>query len=221
MNNCVEVTKLTKSYDGMEKPLFNGLSFSLDDSAVISGVSGSGKSTLLQIIAGLDSSDSGEIKILGKDITKINKEDLNQFRKKYLGFVYQFHHLLNDFTAVENVMLPLQVNGMSYAESYIAAKKIINEVGLGDRLNHFPNQLSGGERQRIAICRAIIHKPKLIFADEPTGNLDKKNSQLVMQLLFKLVKLNGIKIILVTHDQSILKKFKNRFLIIDGKLKKC
>jgi len=129
--------------------------------------------------------------------------------------------LLNDFNVLENVMLPLKVNNINDGYAMQQAKKLLNSVGLLDRIMHYPNQLSGGEKQRVAICRALIHQPKVIFADEPTGNLDKKNSKIVMDLLLKGTQQNNIKLLLVTHDQSMLSNFKNRFEFIDGRLKKC
>jgi ABC-type lipoprotein export system ATPase subunit len=221
MNNFLEIYGLKKTFPALDKPLFSNLSIKLSESTVFTGVSGSGKSTFLQIIAGLDVCDKGSIKFFGNELCDIKQSDLINLRKHEFGFIYQFHHLLNDFNVLENVMLPLKVNNINEAYAMQQAKKLLNTVGLLDRIMHYPNQLSGGEKQRVAICRALIHKPKVIFADEPTGNLDKKNSKIVLDLLLKGTQQNNIKLLLVTHDQSMLSNFKNRFEFIDGRLKKC
>jgi lipoprotein-releasing system ATP-binding protein len=221
MSNFLEIHDLKKTFPALDKPLFSNLSIKLSESTVFTGVSGSGKSTFLQIIAGLDVCDKGSIKFFGNELFGIKQSDLINLRKHEFGFIYQFHHLLNDFNVLENVMLPLKVNNINDGYAMQQAKKLLNSVGLLDRIMHYPNQLSGGEKQRVAICRALIHQPKVIFADEPTGNLDKKNSKIVMDLLLKGTQQNNIKLLLVTHDQSMLSNFKNRFEFIDGRLKKC
>lgn len=221
MSNFLEIHDLKKTFPALDKPLFSNLSIKLSESTVFTGVSGSGKSTFLQIIAGLDVCDKGSIKLFGNELCGIKQSDLINLRKHEFGFIYQFHHLLNDFNVLENVMLPLKVNNINDGYAMQQAKKLLNSVGLLDRIMHYPNQLSGGEKQRVAICRALIHQPKVIFADEPTGNLDKKNSKIVMDLLLKGTQQNNIKLLLVTHDQSMLSNFKNRFEFIDGRLKKC
>jgi ABC-type lipoprotein export system ATPase subunit len=221
MSNFIEVTSLKKTFSSLEKPLFNNLTFNLKENSIFTGVSGSGKSSLLQILAGLDSFDDGSVKVFGNELFKINQDALNDLRKNIFGFVYQFHHLLNDFNVIDNISLPLLIKGFSKNTATIKAKKIAEYVGLKERLLHHPNQLSGGEKQRVAICRALVHNPKVIFADEPTGNLDKKNSKLIIELILDLAKENNSKVILVSHDRDILKNFKNRFQLVDGELKKC
>ena len=221
MINFLEIHDLKKTFSALDKPLFSNLSIKLSQSAVFTGVSGSGKSTFLQIIAGLDVCDNGSIKFFGNELCGIKESDLVNLRKQEFGFIYQFHHLLTDFNVLENVMLPLKVNNVNKAYASQQAKKLLNSVGLLNRIKHYPNQLSGGEKQRVAICRALIHQPRVIFADEPTGNLDKKNSKIVLDLLLKATQQNNIKLLLVTHDQSMLSNFKNRFEFIDGRLKKC
>jgi ABC-type lipoprotein export system ATPase subunit len=221
MSNFIEVTSLKKTFSSLEKPLFNNLTFNLKENSIFTGVSGSGKSSLLQILAGLDSFDDGSVKVFGNELFKINQDVLNELRKNIFGFVYQFHHLLNDFNVIDNISLPLLIKGFSKNTATIKAKKIAEYVGLKERLLHHPNQLSGGEKQRVAICRALVHNPKVIFADEPTGNLDKKNSKLIIELILDLAKENNSKVILVSHDRDILKNFKNRFQLVDGELKKC
>ncbi len=221
MSNVVEIKNLTKRFPSLEKPLFDRLSIEINESSVITGVSGSGKTTFMQIIAGLDTFDQGDVAVLGKSLSSLSSSQVTTFRRKEFGFIYQFHHLLNDFNVLENVKIPLLLNGYDDDKATKKAKNLIRQVGLSERLHHFPNQLSGGERQRVAVCRAVIHDPKIIFADEPTGNLDKKNSRIVIDLLIKLAKEKSISLIMVTHDLSVLKKFKNKLEFVDGKLKKC
>ena len=175
----------------------------------------------MQIIAGLDTFDQGDVVVLGKSLSSLSSSQVTTFRRKEFGFIYQFHHLLNDFNVLENVKIPLLLNEYDDDKATKKAKNLIHQVGLSERLHHFPNQLSGGERQRVAVCRAVVHDPKIIFADEPTGNLDKKNSRIVIDLLIKLAKEKSISLIMVTHDLSVLKKFKNKLEFVDGKLKKC
>ena len=221
MSNIVEIKNLTKRFPSLEKPLFDRMSIEISESSVITGVSGSGKTTFMQIIAGLDTFDKGDVGVLGKSLRSLSSSQVATLRRKEFGFIYQFHHLLNDFNVLDNVKLPLLLNGLDDDKATKKAKNLIHQVGLSERLHHFPNQLSGGERQRVAVCRAVIHDPKIIFADEPTGNLDKKNSKVVIDLLIKLAKEKSISLIMVTHDLSVQKKFKNKLEFVDGKLKKC
>ncbi len=221
MSNVIEIKNLIKRFPSLEKPLFNRLSVEINESTVITGVSGSGKTTFIQIIAGLDTFDQGDVNVLGKSLKSLSSSQVTNIRRKEFGFIYQFHHLLNDFNVLENIKLPLLLNGYDDDKASIKAKSLISQVGLSERLHHFPNQLSGGERQRVAVCRAVVHDPKIIFADEPTGNLDKKNSKIVIDLLIKMAKEKSISLIMVTHDLSVLNKFKNKLEFVDGKLKKC
>ncbi len=221
MSNVIEIKNLIKRFPSLEKPLFNRLSVEINESTVITGVSGSGKTTFMQIIAGLDTFDQGDVNVLGKSLKSLSSSQVTNIRRKEFGFIYQFHHLLNDFNVLENIKLPLLLNGYDDDKASIKAKSLISQVGLSERLHHFPNQLSGGERQRVAVCRAMVHDPKIIFADEPTGNLDKKNSKIVIDLLIKMAKEKSISLIMVTHDLSVLNKFKNKLEFVDGKLKKC
>ncbi len=172
----------------------------------LTGPSGSGKTTLLQIAGLLDSPTSGEVWINGIDASRADDKTRTELRKNYLGFVYQFHHLLPEFSAWENVALPLLIQGKSREESFLAAEKTLQEVGLADRLNHKPAQLSGGQQQRVALARAIVGKPKLILADEPTGNLDSELSERIFTLLRDLVKNHGIGCLVVTHNLELAKK---------------
>ncbi len=172
----------------------------------LTGPSGSGKTTLLQIAGLLDSPTSGEVWINGIDASRADDKTRTELRKNHLGFVYQFHHLLPEFSAWENVALPLLIQGKSREESFLAAEKTLQEVGLVDRLNHKPAQLSGGQQQRVALARAIVGKPKLILADEPTGNLDSELSERIFTLLRDLVKNHGIGCLVVTHNLELAKK---------------
>ena len=187
---------------------------------MITGESGAGKSTLLNIIAGLDSFNSGEIYAKDYEVHKLNEEDLSNYRMHYLGLIFQFHYLLKDFTALENVMLSALIAGEKKNEAKIRAMELLEDVKLSNRLNHYPSQLSGGERQRVAVARALINSPNLILADEPTGNLDKNNAQLVKELLFSVVDKHKKSLILVTHDTDIAKSADVWCVLEAGKLKK-
>lgn len=223
MNNLIQVKKIKKTFPLLEKPLFNDVSFTMQESSniAISGVSGSGKSTFLQILAGLESFDSGSVLLLGSKLEKISEKKINIIHRKSIGFIYQFHHLLSDFTALENIMIPLLLNDINYHAAQSASLKMLKNVGLAARANHYPRELSGGERQRVAIARAVIHTPKIIFADEPTGSLDKKNSSLILNLLLELVQEFNISLIVATHNLEHIKRFQSSYEMIDGQLKKC
>lgn len=186
----------------------------------IIGASGSGKSTLLHVVGGLDQIDSGKIVIDNEDISTYKKEKLAAFRNQKIGFVFQFHHLLPEFTALENVAMPSLIKGDSYKEACAKAESFLNIVGMKHRLSHRPSELSGGEQQRVAIARALINKPKILLADEPTGNLDSKNAGIVLDLFFDIQKQTGITLIMVTHDHSIAKRTDRMFELFDGVLNK-
>jgi len=180
------------------------------------GPSGSGKTTLLQIAGLLDETTSGQVLINGIDVSKSHDEERTKVRKNHIGFVYQFHHLLPEFSAIENVALPLLIQGKSKAEAMAEAKKILEEVGLEDRLNHKPSQLSGGQQQRVALARAVISKPSLILADEPTGNLDSTIAVKIFEMLQSLVKNYGIGCLVVTHNLELAKQADRIISIRDG-----
>lgn len=182
---------------------------------VIAGPSGSGKSTLLSLIGGLDRPTSGTILAAGRRLDAMTEAELTEFRSEVLGFVFQFHYLLKDFTAAENVMLPAFMAGEKRAEATERARALLAEVDLSDRLDHYPGQLSGGERQRVALARALINRPALVLADEPTGNLDAANSRAVEQLLVSLVRGHGTTLIVVTHDTE-LARIGDRMLELTG-----
>lgn len=221
MSKILEVRNIRKLYisEGEELEVLRDVSFELKsgESLIITGESGCGKSTLLNIIGGLDSASSGYINSCGLDITSMNEDNLTSYRKKSVGFIFQFHYLLNDFTALENLMLPLLINGESKRKAKEHALQLINDVGLYDRLKHYPSQLSGGERQRIAIARALANKPEIILADEPTGNLDEMNSNMIQELLFTLVESYNKALVLVTHDQAIKNKGNYHCTIKNGR----
>ncbi len=215
----IKLNSVSKSYRDATKKLNVlkdiNLSVQQGEFVAITGASGCGKSTLLHLIGLLDSPDSGEIILDGQLRNKITNMEL--FRNKNIGFIFQFHYLLEDFTALENVIIPLLVQGYKKKEAVKIAKEILNTLGLEDRINHFPNQLSGGEEQRIAIARAIVTKPKILIADEPSGNLDDETTNIVMNILRNLNK-EGLTIIFVTHDLSLVAENDTHYTIKDGKL---
>jgi len=215
----IKLNKISKSYLDDKKRLNVlkevNLSVQEGEFVAITGASGCGKSTLLHLIGLLDSPDSGEIILAGERRDSIT--NMEQFRNKHIGFIFQFHYLLEDFTALENVIIPLLVQGYKKKDAIRVASEVIKSLGIGERMNHFPNQLSGGEEQRIAIARAIVTKPKILVADEPSGNLDDDTTQTVMSILRDLNK-QGLTIIFVTHDLSLVTQQDTHYTIKDGKL---
>lgn len=189
-----------------------------DEITAIIGQSGSGKSTLLHILGTLDTPDTGSLEFKGSELLKLSNQKKAQFRNFNLGFVYQFHHLLGDFTALENVMMPLLIANIPVKDAKLKAKEYLQKVGLSHRVNFRPNELSGGERQRVAIARAIVNKPDLILADEPTGNLDTQNAQEVFSIFSHLVKTEHVAVVMVTHDQNLASKCDKIYKMIDGEI---
>lgn len=205
--DIVLISGLTKTFSSASEKLviFDKLNFSIEEGKKISitGESGSGKSTFLNILGGLESADSGEIIAGSYKVHLLDEKSLTEYRSSFLGLVFQFHYLLKDFTALENVMLPALIAGRSKKEIKEKALSLLEDVKLAERKNHFPSQLSGGERQRVAVARSLINSPSLILADEPTGNLDPANAETVQNLLFSVVDKHKKTLVLVTHDQNI------------------
>lgn len=214
--------KLYKSYhDGVSKvDVLRGIDLSIacGERVAIIGPSGSGKSTLLHLLGGLDKPTSGEITIKGVDWQKINEKRRCQLRNQGLGFIYQFHHLLPEFTALENVSMPLLLAKASVSVAQERASKILDAVGLGARKEHKPSQLSGGERQRVAIARALVHQPYCVLADEPTGNLDQVTAAKVFDLMLELNQSMNTALVIVTHDQQLAQRMDRVLLLGNGVL---
>ncbi|HSK81685.1 MAG TPA: ABC transporter ATP-binding protein [Thermoanaerobaculia bacterium] len=219
MSVTVRATNLSKTYqDGVRRvEVLRGIDFAVEPGEMIAivGPSGSGKSTLLHLLGALDRPDSGAIEIGGQSLAALSGARLAGFRNRMIGFVFQFHQLLPDFTALENVMLPGRIAGREPGEVLESARRLLLEVGLVDRLDHFPNQLSGGERQRVALCRALVLEPPLLLADEPTGNLDPASGEHVFDLLLELQARHRTTGILVTHNPEIAERC-TRILRLEG-----
>lgn len=225
MSNVLTATQICKSYrDGQQvTQVLHGADLRIErgDMLAIVGSSGSGKSTLLHILGTLDKADSGQLSILGNDIAKLSVAQKARLRNEQLGFIYQFHHLLMDFTALENVAMPLLIRGLKAAEANRRAMTMLERVGLSHRVSHRPAELSGGERQRVAIARALVSEPALVLADEPTGNLDQHTAETVYQLLRSLNRELGTSFIVVTHDLALASKLDSYQLMRDGHLEKA
>ncbi len=184
----------------------------------IVGPSGAGKSTLIHIIGGLDAPTEGKVILESNNLYDFPDQELARVRNKKIGFIFQFHHLLPEFSALENVMIPSIINGIGSRNAKERARNLLNKVALSDRLRHKPNQLSGGEKQRVAVARALVNNPSIIFADEPTGNLDRKNSDMLLEMLLGLNQNEGITIVLVTHNEDIARRVGNIIKLEDGRI---
>jgi len=219
----LESKKLSKSYSNGYKQLevIKNLNLKVNTAEIITivGNSGSGKSTLLNLLGGLDSPDSGDLNILGKDILKLNNAEKAEFRNKDLGFIFQFHHLLPEFTAYENVLIPSLINDGSQ-DKEVVADELFDYVNLRDRKKHYPSELSGGERLRVAVLRALINQPPLILADEPTGNLDADNSKRLMQLFKKINSDFNQTFIITTHNPEVARIGTRCLKLTNGRLRK-
>ncbi|MDG1715995.1 MAG: ABC transporter ATP-binding protein [Saprospiraceae bacterium] len=209
---------IIKSYEDLQ--VLKGVDIDITKGEIVSiiGKSGAGKSTLLHIVGTLDHSDAGTIIINGVDTTRLNKKNLAKFRNETIGFVFQFHHLLNEFTALENITIPAHIRGTSATKAENKAKELLDYLGLGDRMDHKPQELSGGEQQRVAVARALINDPAVIFADEPTGNLDASSSDDLHNLFKKLQSEMGQTFLIVTHNQELAKLSDRTLTMQDGRI---
>lgn len=220
--NILEVQNISKIYeDGSSKVIaLDNVSIKIPEGhdVAILGASGSGKTTLLQLAGGLDIPSHGKVLVDGQDIGEMSDKEISEFRNQTMGFIFQMIHLQDFFTAKENVMLPLLVAGVKKKEAEQKAEELLERVGLGHRMEHFPRQLSGGEQQRVAVARSLSNDPKIIFADEPTGKLDRKNSDMVIELLENISKENGVSVIMITHDEKVANRFSRVIRLEDGKM---
>ena len=217
----IQIKNLTKIFgDGVEIKALDGVDLDIErgEFLAIIGPSGSGKSTLLNQIGILDTPTSGTILLNGVDVTEMSDKQRSRTRNKELGFIFQYHHLLPDFNALENVMMPLLISGIKSSQAREVARKVLDEVGLGDRIKHRPNQLSGGQNQRVAIARALANKPSIVIGDEPTGNLDSKASENIYELLRQLNREHNQTFILVTHDERMAAKTDRIIRLVDGRV---
>lgn len=221
MKEWIQVQNLYKSFGNGAKrvEVLRGidLTFYQGERVAIVGASGAGKTTLLHILGTLDRPTSGKVFYGGRDVFVLNEKDLALFRNREIGFVFQFHHLLPEFNALENTMMPCLISGMAKKEASARAEEILTLVGLKDRLSHKPGELSGGEQQRVAVARALVLEPKILLADEPTGNLDSKTGEAVFSLLQELNRIKNVTLIMVTHNPNLASQMPRQILLQDGK----
>ncbi len=220
MNSLISAQCVTKSYPmgASRLEVLRGVDLEIKagEAVCIVGSSGAGKSTLMHILGTLDKPTLGKVFFKGVDLTRESDERLAEFRNRSMGFVFQFHHLMSEFTAIENVMMPARIAGKSLKESRQEAERLLDTLGLSHRLNHFPSELSGGEQQRVAISRALVRSPEVLFADEPTGNLDTANAAKIQELFFELKERLKLTLVVVTHDPVFAQKFPRILRMRDG-----
>lgn len=214
----IQANNISKNYGALA--VLKEVSFTIQSGEVVSivGASGAGKTTLLQILGTLDTPDSGTLTINNQQVTNLNNKQVAAFRNENIGFVFQFHNLLPEFTALENVVLPALIAGKNKTEATVRAQGLLEKLGLNARVHHKPNELSGGEKQRVAVARALMNQPKLILADEPSGNLDSKNAEELHQLFFELRKEFQQTFVIVTHNPDLAKMSDRTLHLVDGKL---
>ena len=214
----IEIQGITKSFGELQ--VLKGIDLIINKGEVVSivGPSGAGKTTLLQIMGTLDKADAGQVFINGVEVNRLKEKELSAFRNKQIGFVFQFHQLLPEFTALENVMIPALIGGTSSSEAMRRAKETLDMMGLAERASHKPAELSGGEKQRVAVARALINRPAVIFADEPSGSLDSKNKEELHQLFFDLREKLGQTFVIVTHDEGLAQLTDRTIHMVDGQI---